>query len=68
LYRESYEIGYRINKNEIDNIEADSAIYIQDQNKSIFIRCYNAASLEVTYAEEIPDDYREIEIKKFFNG
>ncbi|WP_339146215.1 MULTISPECIES: hypothetical protein [unclassified Sutcliffiella] len=67
LYREIYEIGSRIHKNEIDNIEADSAIFIQDQNKSVFIRCYDAASLEVTYAEKIPDDYREIDIKKLFN-
>lgn len=65
LFQEFYEIGSRIKKNEIDNIEADTALYIEDQNTSIFICCYHAASLEVTYAEEIPDGYSEIEIKKF---
>ncbi|HEK9101710.1 hypothetical protein KFD70_06490 [Bacillus pfraonensis] len=67
LYRENYEVGSRI-QNEIDNIEADSALYIGAQDKSIFICCYNAASLEITYIDAIPDGYREIDIKKFLSS
>ena len=65
LYKEIYKIGSRISENEVDYIEADSAFSIEDQDKTIFIRCYHAASLEITYANDIPKGYREIDIKKY---
>lgn len=65
FYREFYEVGSRVNDNEIDNVEADTALLIEDKNDSLFINCYDAASLELNYTREISGEYIEIDMKKF---
>jgi hypothetical protein len=66
FYREHYQIGSRLNKGEVDNVEADVCFTIEDHKLLLLIICSDGASLRVkrNNIDELKG-LQEVEINSF---